>query len=603
MAEAGHQMAVLDQARLLARYARWTPGLALSAAGRRNVADLVEYQARRRPNATFIWFEGGEQTYAEFNAAANRVANWGRRAGLERGDVVVLLMQNRPEYLQIWNGLAKLGVTTALINNQLEGEGLAHVVREAEARLVVLGQECLENWASLGGEAPEVEVMVLADPAGPSVPAAPETFTDLDAELRTSSAQNPPSSLRADVGASDPLFYIYTSGTTGLPKAAKFSHLRFMGGGMLSHLSGFTAADTIYCALPLYHTVGGVLSVNTALRAGGTLALARHFSASRFWDDVVASGATSFQYIGEFCRYLLAQPERPSEKQHHVRFAVGNGLRPDIWESFQQRFAIDHISEFYGATEGNVVMYNLDNEVGSIGKAAPGLKVALVRYDVDADDHPRRDGRCIVCDPGEAGEALGKIGGPGPAGNFEGYTSKEASEKKIMRDVFEEGDAWFRTGDLLKVDERGYYYFVDRIGDTFRWKGENVATQEVAEAISTFSGVELAAVFGVKVPGADGKAGMAGVVLEEGCEDIDLAGLYAHLEQSLPAYARPAFIRIQAEADLTGTFKLRKVELQKQGYDPEGMDDPLFVRDDDAETYVELTAEQLAAVRAGEHRL
>jgi fatty-acyl-CoA synthase len=597
-------MALVDQARLMRRYARWLPGLALTASGRRNVADLIEYQARRRPNDVYLWFEGREQTYAEFNAAANRMADWARREGLERGDVVVLLMENRPEYLQVWSGLAKLGVTTALINNQLEGEGLAHVVREAAAALVIVGEECLANWATLGDDAPELEVMVMADPHGDVVMSDGfRVGRGLDAELATASARNPPSSLRADVGASDPLFYIYTSGTTGLPKAAKFSHMRFMGGGMLSHLSGFTASDTIYCALPLYHTVGGVLSVNTALRAGGTLALARRFSASRFWDDVIDSGATSFQYIGEFCRYLLAQPERPAEHEHHVRLAVGNGLRPDIWESFQQRFGIEQICEFYGATEGNVVMYNLDNEVGSIGKTPLGLDVALVRYDVEADEHPRDGGHCIRCEPGEPGEALGKIGGPGPAGDFEGYTSKEASEKKIMRDVFEEGDAWFRTGDLLRVDDRGYYYFVDRIGDTFRWKGENVATQEVAEAVTTLPGVKVAAAFGVEVPGADGKAGMVGVVLGSATDELDPDGLYAHLAEALPAYARPAFVRLQAEPDLTGTFKLRKVDLQKQGYDLDLVGDPLYVRDDDAGTYVELTPERLAAVRSGDLRL
>jgi fatty-acyl-CoA synthase len=597
-------MALLDQVRLMARYARWLPGLALTASGRRNVADLIEYQARRRPNDVYIWFEGREQTYAEFNAAANRMADWARREGLVRGDVVVLLMENRPEYLQVWSGLAKIGVTTALINNQLEGESLAHVVGEASACLAVVGEECLANWASLGEEAPDLDVLVMADPHGDVVVGdGSQIGRSLDAELATASAGNPPSSWRTDVGASDPLFYIYTSGTTGLPKAAKFSHVRFMGGGMLSLLSGFTASDTIYCALPLYHTVGGVLSVNTALRAGGTLALARRFSASRFWDDVVDSGATSFQYIGEFCRYLLAQPERPAEHEHHIRFAVGNGLRPDIWESFQQRFRIGQISEFYGATEGNVVMYNFDNVVGSIGKTPFGIDVALVRYDVDADEHPRAVGRLIRCEPGEAGEALGRIGGPGPVGDFEGYTSKAASEKKILRNVFEEGDAWFRTGDLLKVDDRGYYYFVDRIGDTFRWKGENVATQEVAEAVTATPGVELAAAFGVEVPGADGKAGMVGVVLDRDTDELDVDGLYAHLAEALPAYARPAFVRVQDEPDLTGTFKLRKVDLQRQGYDLDLVSDPLYVRDDDAGTYVELTPARLAAVRSGEHRL
>jgi fatty-acyl-CoA synthase len=343
--------------------------------------------------------------------------------------------------------------------------------------------------------------------------------------------------------------------------------------------------------------------VNAVLRTGSTLALARRFSARGFWDDIAAHGATAFQYIGELCRYLLNQPVHPLERQHKLRFALGNGLRPDVWKTFQERFAVPHIVEFYGATESNVTMVNLKGLAGSVGKPAPGTKVALVRFDVDSDDVVRGpDGLCELCDVGEPGELLGRIAeGGGAAGRYEGYTSAEATKKKILRDVFEQGDAWFRTGDLLSRDDNGYYYFVDRIGDTFRWKGENVSTQEVAEAVMSQPGVDICAVYGVDVPGAEGRAGMAALALESGAS-VEGEAIYQGLKTALPAYARPAFIRIQDAPELTGTFKLRKVDLQKQGFDPEACSDPILYRDDGHCEYRLLDAETFSRINRGEVR-
>jgi len=363
----------------------------------------------------------------------------------------------------------------------------------------------------------------------------------------------------------------------------------------------------MYCALPLYHSAGGAMCVAAALRAGGAIALRRRFSASHFWDDVRRYDATAFQYIGEFCRYLLNQPEGARDRDHSLRFAIGNGLRPDIWEEFQKRFGIPRMVEFYGATEGNVAMVNLDNKVGSVGKRPPALVSAprLIRFDVEADEQIRGDdGLCIECRPDEVGELLGEIPKDPDAaqGRFEGYTSKQATEKKILRDVFEKGDTWFRTGDLLRCDAKGYFYFIDRIGDTFRWKGENVSTQEVAEALGVFPGVEIVNVYGVDVAGADGRAGMAALVVSDP-KAFDGVAFYRLVADSLPSYAAPVFVRLQTDAEVTGTFKLRKVDLQKEGYDPESVKDALFVRDDAAAEYVALTPERLAAVRAGELRV
>jgi fatty-acyl-CoA synthase len=592
----------LQRLRLLFRALRWLPGIALAGPGsKRTTADLIERSARRFAGRSFVRFEGSDVSYEQFNANANRMAHWALERGIGKGDVVAVLMGNRPEYLAVWAGLAKVGATSALLNTHLTGSALTHVLEAAHCKTLILGSECIDAWAGVGVERPlDVDVFIAQDPRHQPI-AIPSGAKNLDEAIARYSDKNPPRSVRSDVRGADPLFYIYTSGTTGLPKAARMSHARFMGGGLYSLLSGMTRRDVLYCALPLYHTVGGVMCVNAVLRSGGTLALTRRFSASRFWREDVEMGATGFQYIGELCRYLLGVPPSEWEARHQIRFCVGNGLRPDIWETFQARFRIPQITEFYGATESNIALVNLEGVVGSVGRPAPGMTPALVRWDVQKECHLRDgDGHCIEADVGQPGELLGKISeGRTAAGRFEGYTNREATEKKILRNVFEEGDAWFRTGDLLRRDEHGFYYFVDRLGDTFRWKGENVSSQEVAEALTGDPAVELAAVYGVEIPGCDGRAGMAALVLGENT-GFDAAALYARLGQALPAYALPAFLRVQAQAELTATFKVRKVELQAEGFDPDRVNDPLYYRDDTTETYRPLDPQVQAAIASGD---
>src|SRR6266516_1334942 len=353
-----------------------------------------------------------------------------------------------------------------------------------------------------------------------------------------------------DVRGGDVFLYIYTSGTTGYPKPAIVRHLRFtMGGITLAGLLGVEAGETIYAPLPLYHGESLFVGFAPAFRAGGAFASRRRFSASAFLDDVRRHQAVAFVYVGELCRYLLRLPPTPRDRDHRLRVAAGAGLRPDIWTAFQARFGIARIIEMYGATEGNVALHNADGRVGSVGKPHPMLEdtVRLGRFDLARGELLRGpDGFCIPCAPGEPGELLGRVGG---AMEYDGYTDRAASERKLVRDAFARGDAWFRTGDLLRQDADGYYYFVDRIGDTFRWKGENVATQEVADVLCGAPGVTEANVYGVAVPGEDGRAGMAALVLAEGAR-FDGAALYARTEQHLPAYARPAFVRLVPEMDV-----------------------------------------------------
>ncbi|MCP4004503.1 MAG: long-chain-acyl-CoA synthetase [bacterium] len=570
------------------------------------IADKIEEQASRRGDHPFIVFEDRRVSYREANEDANQVAHWATSIGMASGDVIALLMLNRPEYISTWGGISKIGATTALINTNLTGRALAHAIDAAKTRKIIVGSECLENIATLD---PDVRagltVYVRIDPADPS-PEIPEGAQDIGAALASMSRENPDKSVRAGATAGDAHVYIYTSGTTGLPKAAVMSHLKFLLTGSAALISGLNRSDVMYIALPLYHSAGGAMATMSAINAGATIALRRRFSASEFWEDVDLFGVTAFQYIGEFCRYLLNAKPHAKESSHRVKFAIGNGLRPEIWEEFQSRFAIPKIVEFYGATEGNTAIVNFDGKVGAVGKVPPIVPAPLIiKYDVENDEHPRDDqGICFPCADGEVGELVAEIpqSADTASGRFEGYTSKEATEKKILRDVLKSGDTFFRSGDLLKRDAQGYYYFVDRIGDTFRWKGENVSTQEVAESISAFPGVQMINVYGVDVPGADGRAGMASIGLES-ASSFDGAALFAHIADTLPAYAAPIFVRLQTDFEVTGTFKLRKVDLQKEGYDPGAVKDPLYLRDDQGKTYVPLTPEKYAEVQAGSIRI
>jgi fatty-acyl-CoA synthase len=559
------------------------------------LVDFVEERVAAAPHRLAILFEGRKITNAEMDAHANRVARWATAQGIGRGDVVGLLMENRAEFVMTWLGLAKLGAVTALLNTNLRGHPLAHSLAVADAKHLIVGAE-------LGDALATAREHVTSWPTVWGTGGAVGGARDLDGELAERSPDPIDREIRRGLKAADKLFYIYTSGTTGLPKAANISNLRacMMGGGAAG-AQQLGPEDRVYVTLPLYHSAGGVMAVGSALISGGVLVLARKFSARRFWSDCRENEVTSFQYIGELCRYLLHSPEQPDERQHRVRVCIGNGLRPEIWEPFQERFEIPKIIEFYGATEGNVALMNLDGRVGAVGRLPKLLRavtgVSLIRYDVAKDEHVRDEkGFCVPCKPGEVGEAIGRISG---LSRFEGYSSPEATEKKILRNVFKTGDAYFRTGDLLRMDADDYFYFVDRIGDTFRWKGENVATSEVAEVLSVCPGVKEANVYGVSVPGHDGRAGMAALVVGD---DFDPARLAERCLRELPAYARPLFLRLLPQIEITGTFKHRKVELVKEGFDPSALSDRLFFLDGER-GYLRLDADLYGRIVRGEQRV
>jgi len=562
------------------------------------IVDIVEAQARAMPDAIAFYYLDSTMSYAALNAAADRIARWARQNGIARGEAVALLMENRPDYVVAWLGLLKAGAVAALINTNLRGAALAHSIAISGARHVIVGHELADAYHDAQSEI-DPRPTAWCDGGGST------ELGDLDSALKSLPSLPAEHGWREGVLCKDRAFYIYTSGTTGLPKASNFTHLRllYMMHGFAGGLNA-KASDRMYNVLPLYHSAGGVCALGPAFLTGGSVILKRKFSVHEFWDDVHRYEATLFQYIGELCRYLLNAPTARFEHDHKLRALTGNGLRPEIWTQFQQRFAIPRIIEFYGATEGNVSMLNYDGKVGAVGRIPPymrGLmKTRIVRFDIEHEVPVRGpDGRCIECAADEVGEVIGKISAE-PGRSFDGYTTKADTEKKVLHDVFEAEDSWFRTGDLMRRDAKGYFYFVDRIGDTFRWKGENVATSEVAEALGVVTGIKESIVYGVAVPGTDGRAGMAALVTTPGC---DISKLATALSTSLPAYARPVFIRLLPEIEITGTFKQRKVDLVKAGFDPNQLHDPLYWFDPATARFEPLTQAIYAAILSGKIKL
>jgi fatty-acyl-CoA synthase len=575
-------MGLLSRAAREARYVRGLSGAlgairTVASDSPNLVADDWERMVDLHAARPALSMNGRTLTYAEAEALANRVADWARSQGLARGDAVAMVLPNRLDYVPLWLGLAKAGVIAALVNHNLQGSALCHCISVANARHVIVDEDTAAAVAAARGrlDAP-VTVWALDGAAGDA---------DFGAALAVASDARPDRSVRAGITAGDTSMYIYTSGTTGLPKAAKVTHVRAQ-----TYMRSFAGAmrtspkHRVFIVLPLYHSTGGLVGVGAALMGGGTAILRKRFSASSFWDEVNAERATLFVYIGELCRYMVNQPERPGERTHGLRCAFGNGLRPEVWERFQSRFAIPQVLEFYGATEGNVSLVNFDGRPGSIGRVPNYLRkrfnIRLVRFDVETEQPVRGpDGRCIPCEIGEVGEAIGQIGTEART-QYVGYAERGGgggeSGRKVIADAFEPGDRWFRTGDLMRQDADGYFYFLDRVGDTFRWKGENVSTSEVAAALSGAPGVKEANVYGVETPGAEGRAGMAALVVGP---EFDPAALARHLEAELPAYARPLFLRLQPEIETTGTFKYRKTDLVAEGFDPARVTDPLLFRD------------------------
>jgi len=545
----------------------------------RGVGGLLTRRARRDPDVPALRTREREMTYGALDRAVNGAARGWSRRGVKAGQVVALRLGNRVETIVHELALARVGAAAALLDPKLSGPALQHA-------LAVCGAVGL-----VGLEEDSVE---LGSRSYWSLPA-------LTAEgLRISDAAVPNHWCRAETV----FCYLFTSGTTGLPKAAPVRHRRFLSAGYAfqSLALRLGPGDTLFTPLPFHHASAQVIGLSSALWSGATFAFVSNFSARRYWDDARALKATAGLYIGEICRYLLATPPREDDRQHTVHTLVGNGLQADVWTRLQARFGVAKIVEFYGATEGNAVLINRNGKPGSCGRplfVGPFDNLRLVRYDVDSGSHPRDPrGRLIPTAPGEPGELIARIGRV-PGQRFDGYADAEATEAKILRDVLRPGDRWFRTGDLLRQDEDGDFFFVDRIGDTFRWKGENVSTDEVTAALRAVADVGDVAVYGVEIAGHEGRAGMAAVT----GTPLDPVALYAAVAE-LPSHARPAFIRQRSALDRTATHKIERARLREEGFDETRCGgDALWVRDDAQGRYVPLTPAFRARIADGTLRL
>jgi len=565
---------------------------------RRLLLEAIEEIAEVHGDAPALISAYGTLSYRALVERGRRYARWALAQKLGKGQTVCLMMPNRPDYMAVWLGITAVGGVVSLVNTQLRGPSLAHCIDAVVPAHAIVAAECVEPFRSARLS------------SGPKIWSYGDSdYSPIERELKQFSPAPLTEAERRATTIADRALTIYTSGTTGLPKAANVSHRRLLQWSLwFAGLMNTGADDRMYDCLPMYHSVGGVAATGALLVRGGSVVLREKFSASQFWDDVADWDCTLFQYIGELCRYLVNAPRHSRERKHRLRLACGNGLRAETWRQFQSRFAIPKILEFYAATEGNVSLYNVEAKIGAVGRVPPFLShrfpLALVKFDA-ISGAPARDaqGRAVRCGTNEVGEAIGRIGDATAdtgSGAFEGYSSAADTERKILRNVFEAGDTWYRTGDLMRMDEHGFYYFVDRIGDTFRWKGENVATSEVAAALLEYPGISEATVYGVPVPGTEGKAGMAALVADR---TLDFAELRRHLTERLPGYARPLFLRLTTGIAATSTFKHDKNELSREGFDITAVHDEIYFDDPERQAYVPLDAASHERINAGKIRL
>lgn len=561
----------------------------------RTMGYVCRDQAEKIGDRIALRFEEETVSYGAFNEGVNRFAQLLKRRGIGRGDIVNLMLENSPAFLMAQGACAKLGAIGALINTHLTGEALQHVHATSGARIAIADRNSMEALAPLLANLKSLEVV--ADVSDSTAPGVRPLADELDASPITEPDI-------PKVGISDVFLYVYTSGTTGYPKPAIVRHVRFTAGGhSLAVLLGETAADCAYAPTPLYHGYANFVGFSPALHQGACFASRRKFSASAFLDDARRHHVTIFCYVGELCRYLMRQPPTPRDREHSIRLATGPGLRPDIWQAFRDRFGIKRIIDSYGQSEGNVSLQNRRGRVGSVGRAAPFQheNLRLARRVAETGEFVRTpEGFLTECRIGEAGELLSLVAADNPMA-FDGYADRRDNEAKLMRDAFASGDVWMRTGDLLRRDRASYYYFVDRIGDTFRWRGENVATTEVENLLNRAPGLHETAVYGVEVPQTEGRAGMA-LVVPSGTT-FDPVAFLVHVRRVLPVYAQPLFVRVSDAMDITGNFKNRKIRLQTEGFDPARITDPLWFRDDEANAYVPLDASLHASITSGEYRL
>ena len=564
-----------------------------------SLAHTFQDTTNRFAERPFLYFEDEMWTYADTNKAANILATYLTSTGVKHGDRIVLFMENRPSFVISLLALNKIGAIAVLINTSLTGDPLIHCINSSDSVKCIVGAEqadALEDVLDQINITKQEDFLWSKDTDQYSLP---DWAIDLQAQLDNSNDKNLDET--NSVKAKDVACYIFTSGTTGVPKAAICPNQKLIAASINIKMAGYriNEKDCMHNSLPLYHSTGLMLGLCAVVQAGASTFIKRKFSATSFWDEVQKYNTTALVYIGELCRYLANSEPRQAEQNNPLKVMVGNGLRPDVWDTFKDRFQVNRIVEIYGASEGNALFMNLLNKNKTIGMT--NADVALIEYDVAEDEVLKTDdGFCKRILNHDPGLLIVRIG---PNAVFNGYTDAQATEKKILRNVFDEGDAWFNTGDLIKTVDVGYslgkthYQFVDRIGDTFRWKSENVSTNEVGEILNGYKDVNMSNVYGVQIPGCEGRAGMAAFSLED-AETFDWQAFSDYVENSLPKYARPLFIRIIQEMDTTGTFKLKKNDLRNEAFDIGKVSDPIYCLKPNSSNYVALDNEWLQTINS-----
>ncbi|OWF53947.1 very long-chain acyl-CoA synthetase-like [Mizuhopecten yessoensis] len=563
------------------------------------IIDKFEEHVKQHPKKVFLYFEDREYSYELVDAMANKIANIILSLDISPGDTVAAMIQNEPSFVWTLLGLQKIGMVDAFINYHLTAEPLLHSIRASNAKAIIVGsgEGLLESIEEIRNSLSDNIPMYVQ---GRSKCELPPGYHSLDDAMERTLPLPLSKHLRSHVTLTSPVCYIYTSGTTGLPKPAICNQAKAIGSSKIWSSFGFNAVDVSYAVTPLYHSGATFLCLFNTIAVGCTMALRRKFSARHYWEDCRKYKVTVVHYIGELFRYILKVPESPLDGVHNIRVAMGNGLRLDVWKTFQDRFKIPMIVEHFGATEGTSITINLTNRVGAIGRISPLMRLAskykmsvpvrVIRFDRITEEPIRgKDGYCIDCGAGENGLIISAV----PETTTQFYLgSKAINEKKFLRDVFVKDDAYFNFGDVVAIDKDYYLYFRDRLGDTFRWKSENVSTREVAEVLSTLSFIQDINVYGVEVPDNDGKAGMAAILLKDDVSVTPeiLQQIYRKCAKSLPGYARPIFLRFQANFEVTQTMKHRKVDLVKEGYNPDLTSDPLYCVDVENKTFSPLVS-------------
>ena len=565
-----------------------------------SLAHSFEKSVAKYANKNFLIFEEDQLSYDEANKSANVLANFLSSEGVQHQDRVVLFMQNRTDYVISLLALNKIGAIGVLINNSLTGAPLIHCINSSDSKKCIVGEELTQELSDVLSDINITDKDDIYWVEDSKTIQTPEWATNLRSSLDYSKNEN---LVETDnVTAKDTAFYIFTSGTTGVPKAAIFPNAKIVAASFNISNTGYrmTHEDRLYNCLPLYHSTGLMLGLAAVIHSGASVFVRRKFSASMFWKEAQRYQTTTFIYVGELCRYLSFQEPCEDEKNNPIRAMVGNGLRPDLWDCFRDRFGVERICEIYGASEGACMFMNGLNKDKTIGMT--NATVVLLKYDVASDELIKNDdGLCIEAEDEMPGLLAVKISPDSP---YNGYTDKKESEKKILRNVLEEGDAWFNSGDLIKTMDVGFsvgqkhYQFVDRIGDTFRWKSENVSTNEVAEIINQYSQVNMANVYGVQIPNTEGRAGM--VAFNCDLNEFNWDNFAEYMSDALPSYARPVFVRIIKELETTGTFKLKKNELRDEAYHLDKVsNDKVFIKKPGTNSYVELDNETYQDIANG----